>query len=259
MPGQLFLQSHVFLCRGKRHWVILDVNRDKYLCVDRRQFEALGPLLQGWASDTGDIRDAKGPSGHGGTDSSRAYSEPDASKPQEDVVDLANQLLSLGMLSEAGAHAKGALATAYPLPTEAIDPHEPASSRWSSCVHAGAFFLSCARASRELREQPFRATIESVRERRSRNRVRAGKLDLARARALVATFESLRLFYPRPYLCMFDSLALIHFLARQGLYPDWVFGVNADPFEAHCWVQSGGTVLNDRVERVSGFTPIMCV
>jgi hypothetical protein len=72
-------------------------------------------------------------------------------------------------------------------------------------------------------------------------------------------FDSLRLFYPRPYLCLFDSLALIHFLARFGLYPDWVFGVQADPFEAHCWVQAGSVVLNDTVERVSAFTPIMYV
>jgi hypothetical protein len=72
-------------------------------------------------------------------------------------------------------------------------------------------------------------------------------------------FERLRLFYPRSYLCLFDSLALIHFLARFDVYPDWVFGVNADPFEAHCWVQAGNVVLNDTVARVSGFTPIMVV
>src|SRR4051812_14303862 len=50
MPNPLFLQSHAFLCRGKRHWVILDADRDKYLCVDRQQFETLGPLMTGWDS-----------------------------------------------------------------------------------------------------------------------------------------------------------------------------------------------------------------
>jgi Transglutaminase-like superfamily len=38
-----------------------------------------------------------------------------------------------------------------------------------------------------------------------------------------------------------------------------VFGVNADPFEAHCWVQAGSVVLNDTLGRVSSFTPIMSV
>jgi hypothetical protein len=60
-------------------------------------------------------------------------------------------------------------------------------------------------------------------------------------------------------VCLFDSLALIHFLAQYGLYPDWVFGVSADPFEAHCWVQAGQVVLNDTVERVSAFTPILTI
>jgi len=241
VAGQLFLQSHVFLCQGKRHWVILDVNRDKYLCVDRRQFEALGPSLQGWVGDSSGIHGA------------------DASEARGDAVGLADQLLGLGILSEAGAHAKAARATDYPLPTGASDPDSLTPSTWSSCLHAGSFFLSCAKASRELREQPFQATIEAVRARRARNIVRAGKLDLKRAQALTAIFEGLRLFYPRSYLCLFDSLALIHFLARQRVYPDWVFGVNADPFEAHCWVQAGGVLLNDRLERVSGFTPIMTV
>ena len=77
--------------------------------------------------------------------------------------------------------------------------------------------------------------------------------------SLVSVFDRLRWFYPRSYLCLFDALALIHFLARFHVYPDWVFGVNADPFEAHCWVQAGGIVLNDTVERVSAFTTLMSV
>jgi hypothetical protein len=231
----LFLQSHIFLCRGKRHWVILDVNRDKYLCVDRRQFEALGPSLQGWA----DARDTP--------------------TVAQDAVALADQLLGLDILSECAAGAKDALPIAYPLPTAAIDLDFPAGPRRSAWVHAVSFFFSCAQASRQLREQHFKATVELVRARKRRNAGAAGQLDLQRARSLISVFERLRLFYPRSYLCLFDSLALIHFLARFHVYPDWVFGVNADPFEAHCWVQAGNCVLNDRVARVLGFTPIMYV
>jgi Transglutaminase-like superfamily len=236
VPSPFFLQPHVFICRGKRHWVILDVNRDKYLCVDRGQFEALGPSLQGWQ-------------GRG----------PGAGPLADDAVALANDLLGLDILSDRAAHAKDALPTAYPLPTEAIDPDVPARSRRWSCAHAGSFFLSSARASRELQRQRFQLTVEHVRARKSRNADRAGPLDIERARSLVSVFERLRLFYPRSYLCLFDSLALIHFLARFQVYPDWVFGVNADPFEAHCWVQAGHVVLNDTVAGVSGFTPIMYV
>jgi hypothetical protein len=240
VPRRLFLQPHVFLCRGKRHWVILDVNRDKYLCVERRQFEALGPSLEGWEESTG-------PGGHG------------AATASEVAGALASDLLGLGILSERAADAKDALPTAYPLPTEAIDPDFPAPSRSSSCIHAGTFFASSARASRELRRQPLQLTVESVRARKSRNVGRAGPPDFERARSLVSVFDRLRLYYPRSYLCLFDSLALIHFLARFRVFPDWVFGVTADPFEAHCWVQAGSVVLNDTVERVSAFTPIMYI
>ena len=173
---------------------------------------------------------------------------------------LASSLLDLDILSDRAAHAKDARPTAYRLPTEAaIDPDLPVRSRRSSGAHAGSFFLSSARANRELRRQHFQRIVEAVRARKSRNASRAGGADLERTRSLASVFERLRLFYPRSYLCLFDSLALIHFLARFDVYPDWVFGVNADPFEAHCWVQSGNVVLNDTVARVSGFTPIMYV
>ncbi|GAD58270.1 hypothetical protein MBEBAB_0520 [Brevundimonas abyssalis TAR-001] len=38
-----------------------------------------------------------------------------------------------------------------------------------------------------------------------------------------------------------------------------VFGIKLVPFGAHCWVQAGETVLNDTVDNVSEYTPIMVV
>ena len=238
----MFLQSHVFICQGKRHWVILDVKRDKYLCVDRSQFEALGPSLQGWAQPAN-------------------VSASDGTAVSEAAAGLANSLLAVGILSDRATHARDARPTAYPLPTEAIDPDSPPGPgpRRSSATHAASFFFSSSRASRELQRQRFQLTIEAVRARKERNASRAGRADFERTRSLVAVFERLRLFYPRSYLCLFDSLALIHFLAHFHVYPDWVFGVNEDPFEAHCWVQVGNIVLNDTVARVSSFIPIMSV
>jgi hypothetical protein len=121
------------------------------------------------------------------------------------------------------------------------------------------FFLSCIRASRSLRDKGFAASIEAVGARKPLEGSDRKAFNLRRARSLISSFNELRLFYARPYVCLFDSLALIHFLAQYGLYPDWVFGVSADPFEAHCWVQAGQVVLNDTVERVSAFTPILTI
>jgi hypothetical protein len=35
--------------------------------------------------------------------------------------------------------------------------------------------------------------------------------------------------------------------------------VKASPFGAHCWLQEGDLILNDSVERVGAYTPIMIV
>jgi hypothetical protein len=239
-PRVFFLKSHIFLCCAKRHWVILDVNRDKYLCVDRAQFESLGSWLDGW-QETQAGRPEIGPSPHSAASA------------------LANNLLSLGILSEQSRGTKEARATTYAHPTAAVDPEMTACTRLARCTHAPSFFLGCATASRQLGRQRFESIITSIQARKAAQHTAARPFDFNRAQPLLALFASLRLLYPRPYLCLFDSLALVHFLARFDLYPDWVFGVRADPFEAHCWVQAGSVVLNDTVERVSALTPIMSI
>lgn len=212
------------------------MNRDTYQCVGRRQFEALGPSLAGW-------KEPANPSGR----------EPAGAK------ELANTLLTQGILSEDAEGTKDALPTEFLHPAQAIDSDCPGPSSWRTWLHAGTFFACCMRASRELNRQPFQVTLEAVRRRKSRSVAGRGAPDLERTRSLVLIFRRLRWYYPRPYLCLFDSLALIHFLACFSIFPDWVFGVSADPFEAHCSVQLGPVVLNDTVERVSALTPIMYV
>jgi len=58
---------------------------------------------------------------------------------------------------------------------------------------------------------------------------------------------------------MLHSLALVEFLARYRLYPDWVFGVQTQPFKAHCWLQYGSLVLNDKPTRLHELTPILSI
>lgn len=76
---------------------------------------------------------------------------------------------------------------------------------------------------------------------------------------VVSTFEHYRPLIPHRYLCLFDSLALLRVLAGRQQYPHWVFGVQTDPFLAHCWIQWEDVVLNDSVEEIRTYTPIMVV
>ncbi len=59
--------------------------------------------------------------------------------------------------------------------------------------------------------------------------------------------------------CLLQSFMLRRLLHRSGHEAAWVFGVSTWPFRAHCWLQSGDVVLNDTVERVRAFEPIMVV
>jgi hypothetical protein len=57
--------------------------------------------------------------------------------------------------------------------------------------------------------------------------------------------------------CLLDTLTLITFLSRYGIATNWVFGVQPMPFEAHCWAQYDQLVLNDSLEHMEYFTPIL--
>ncbi len=83
-----------------------------------------------------------------------------------------------------------------------------------------------------------------------------GELDIiALSRAFAAT-APLR---PRHRHCLSSSLAYFHTIRTLGMSAKLVMGVSAQPFSAHCWVQSGDTVLNDRLENIAPFQPIFCV
>lgn len=59
--------------------------------------------------------------------------------------------------------------------------------------------------------------------------------------------------------CLYRSFMLLRFLRLAGHDAQWVFGVRTWPFQAHCWLQVGDTVLDDSADRVAPFTPIFAV
>lgn len=86
----------------------------------------------------------------------------------------------------------------------------------------------------------------------------------ARGDALDAIEAGRRFWTLLPYLpiegeCLVRSALLMRFLRGAGLDADWVFGVRLHPFAAHCWVQVNDVCLNDDVERLSAYAPIMVV
>jgi hypothetical protein len=75
----------------------------------------------------------------------------------------------------------------------------------------------------------------------------------------VAQFERLRPWLPLRGECLLRSYHLRRFLRARGLDALWMFGVRTWPFSAHCWLQVGATALDDDLERLAAYQPILAV
>lgn len=79
------------------------------------------------------------------------------------------------------------------------------------------------------------------------------------ARRICWAFEAAGLLVTPLRNCLSRSLALAGTLRGRGHGCELVIGVAINPFQAHAWVQARDTLLNDRLERVRQFTPILAV
>jgi hypothetical protein len=76
---------------------------------------------------------------------------------------------------------------------------------------------------------------------------------------LLSSYEIARPFYGEDWVCRLDAPALCLLARRYGYEARLVIGVRLDPFGAHCWAQVGETILNEPVETVAQYSPILAV
>jgi len=234
------LAEHVFVCVNGEHLVLLDLKEDRYWALEASQTAGLGPLVVGWPVKA-------------------TASTEDADSPSPETMAAIEMLLGRGLLVDGIPPGKDATPVSAPVPkrelvSEAEAAPGPRVGSWLT------FFTASAFAKLALRTWRFERVVLRVRRRKELKGPQSGPLDAERARKLVEAFARYRVFlFSSKDECLYDSLALIEFLARYGIYPDWVFGVQTRPFAAHCWVQHGDIVFNDTVEHVTGYTPIMVV
>lgn len=121
----------------------------------------------------------------------------------------------------------------------------------------GALLLSMARllqAKATLRSAGLGRTLDGL---SSVTPAIARKVD-----AVVATaskFAELRLVVRPLDRCLPLSIALARVAKRHDANVRLVLGVACNPFAAHAWVQQDNLVLNDRVDSVASFTPILTI
>lgn len=110
-------------------------------------------------------------------------------------------------------------------------------------------------AARAVATLPFKTLLEFVRPLAPQALVSPSKALLDDA----GRFSAITPWLPRDGVCLMRSLQQRLFLERRGHAAAWVFGVRTWPFEAHCWLQAGPVVLDDAIEHVRSFTPILTV
>lgn len=237
MPStQYCVRPSVHWCTAHGFSILLDVDNDQYFCVPAKQFEALSSYLT----------DRSCPS---------PFDSPNPDLPTDLTALLreleAKQLLSLAPNGLAPRHDRRP-----PAPARLVSTADDLVPLRHALPYALRLAKACLVADHRLRTQPFRKIVSMVAE---RSRWGAPH-DSDQLIYLTRVFHSLRPLYPRPYLCLFDSLALLEFLAKWRLFPSWVFGVTVDPFEAHCWIQHDTVVLCDtRKFAARWFTQIMVI
>ena len=83
--------------------------------------------------------------------------------------------------------------------------------------------------------------------------------DLTAISNRVETFFQILPFAPWTGACLFQAELLLRFLNANGLDADWVFGVRAWPFLAHCWLQVDDVCVSQSAETLGHFHPILVI
>jgi len=232
-----FLSPSVHWCVFNDRCIVLDINSDRYLQMPTEQLHSVLPFV---SRDT------------------RCAFEFGANEMPAELCEVADELLAAHVLTTIRPRTARIQAPSLPKPTALLSVttrDRPPKGLLRMLPH---FLLSCATADYYLRHTSLRRMCTRVSQRRQIRAQRDRTGSIEQGIAFTRIFNALRPLYPRNYLCLFDSLALVEFLALRNSFPNWVFGVTIDPFKAHCWVQDGPIVLSDTVSFSSRwFSPIL--
>ena len=109
-------------------------------------------------------------------------------------------------------------------------------------------------AARRLRRLGLAGALRAL---AARKRTARGGLSRERAAIVAAAFSAAGAYSAVLDQCLPRSLAVANRLTSLGGAPDLIIGVKLQPFQAHCWAQCAGHLVNERCEVVRMFTPIL--
>jgi Transglutaminase-like superfamily len=231
----LRLSPHVRACQCDGQVVLLDLRRNRYLGLGGASHAALAGAVEGWPSPTG------------------AEWPPPA---PADVARLTGPLLAQGLLTQLAGPSVSPIDLGRP--DSSLNALDALDAAGIGTRRICSFLASAATTAWWMKCRSMYWMAQTLARRRRQRPVNSATPSRPALREMVSSYERLRPWvYTSRDQCLYDSLALINFLAREDMLARWVVGVKTQPFAAHSWVQSGGTVLNDQHERVAAYRPIL--
>lgn len=237
---QYWMPPHVRVCGTATGAVVLDLKRNRYLGLGRKEAHTLLALESGAACTTVTMTDP-----------------PEVLAPHS-MQRIADHLVEIGLLSSHPptdpAIAPGEIDLNGPLTSIG---HEINRSARMGLGHVSNFLRACAWARKAIRSRTLYAVASEISAGKLRH---PGGFEAQRAVNLVGVFRRLRPFaFTAKDQCLFHALALTRFLSFYQVFPTWVIGVRARPWAAHSWVQQGSLLLDANPEHVCEYTPILTV
>lgn len=148
------------------------------------------------------------------------------------------------------------------IPTACRPPRPPSQSPLESSAGAGLteMFWALARllaARHAVKRKPLLRVLDGL----ARRKARVGLCEPMQDELaeIGAAFRRAAFLATPLDQCLPRSLAAAHMLLDRGCRSELVIGVRVQPFAAHCWLQSGSILVNETVEEVRNFTPILVV
>ena len=230
------LSDHVFAgCTG-REVVLLDLRKDEYLAIAEGALAALPQFVDGWPR--GDSPEHSiGPSDTG------AVNELLQSLLSQDLIVRRSGAAESGSRRRPSAPTAAAVSFLDGVGTPTVGTVAQVL-RASLVAQMWLTFLPLQTVVQRLQMAPKKGD--------------ASAKSIANAIKFSKSYCSVRpLIFRAQTKCLLDSLTMSIFLSSRGVRSSVVFGVRTQPFAAHCWVQLEDTVLNDELDHVLTYQPIL--
>ena len=248
---EYYLPKHVFLCVVEGIVIFLDLHHDSYVSPEPDKMKAVLSILSIYPE----------PPFVSKTNGIKQNSESLGEKYNRDDIteNIVEDLISKKILTTDALVGKEITPVTIEIPPLDLSGYEFGKTAKIKAGHIIKFFTATALTYLKLRFTSTEKIVNSVKDRKRKHQSTPSSKP-EEIRELVEIFKILRpLFFTAKDHCLFDSLALIEFMARSSIYPTWVFGVKIGPFGAHCWVQDDNFIYNESLQNAHHFTPIMTV